>query len=199
MGSAFNVRRYRGTRDEVLKKWNADVEQAGYEDGHSYSGSISELGGGFHDTGKVFDNFDDAQAYIEEHHQKWDGAMAVKYKAKGGITKPQASKMAKLQAKADRAVAELDMLRRKVLDELRNAKSKTVGCKLCGSSIRRSYLHDRYCPVCRNNLLSPTARQRLERANQAISRAQEELRNYKPKRHENIKELVWLIGGWCSE
>ena len=79
MGAYFNTCAFKGTKEQVSEKWNNAVEQAGYEHGHIYSGSISELGRGFHDTGRILNNRSEAEQYIEEHQEKWSGAIEVRF------------------------------------------------------------------------------------------------------------------------
>jgi len=204
MGASFNAISYQGTRDQVLKKWNSDVEDTQYECGHggNYTGSISELGKGFNDTGKTFKSREEAEEYIEEHHQKWDGAMAVRYLKKGGLAKSSASKQARLQSSLDKAIGYRESLQRKVVSDLRNAKSKLIGCRNsgCQSKINRNFITvDGKCPLCHQSLLSPTAQNRLAVADNKVVKAQRDLRNYKPTESKSAKTTMWLIGGWCSE
>lgn len=201
MGASFNVMSFQGTVNEVSKRWNACVEEAQHCCGHAgnYTGSISELGKGFNDTGKILKDRDEAERYIEEHHQKWDRAMAVRYRKQGGLTKGSANKKAKLQADVERAVCDLDTLKTNLFNVIKNAKSKTIGCTKCESKVNRSYLRDTRCPVCGTDLWSKTAIERMNRAEAKICKAKEKLRNYKPKTSASAKTEMWLIGGWCSE
>lgn len=83
MGASFSCRTYdlsKLSMDEVKTQWNEEVESSLYEDGHNYSGEIGMLGKGFEVQRIVADNEHDADEYICEHQQKWDGAMAVKTK-----------------------------------------------------------------------------------------------------------------------
>ena len=203
MGACFNVLQFKGNINQVKAKWNSAVEDAIYECGHggNYTGSISELGNGFQQINKVFDNYDEAHEYIEEHHQKWDGAMAVRYLAEGGLTKSSTNKKAKLEKKLTDAINYRDNLRAKLVNDLRNAKSTLIGCRNSGclSKINRKFVTSKgTCPLCHQQLLSPTAQNRIAIADCKVAKAQKDLRNYKPTRSKSATTEMWLVGGWCS-
>ena len=201
MGSSFNYRTYTGTREYAIKRWNSDVEDAEYESGHggNYTGSISELGRGFTEVGKIFKNEDEAVEYIEEHHSKWDGAMAVCYYKQGGIAKSSANKKAKLEEKLKTAIRYSNQLKEKLINEIKNAKSKLIGCTKCGSKLNRKYInHNGACPLCSNSLLSATAKKRIQVSWDKAKKAEKEFKGYKPKTSKSATTKVWVIGGHCS-
>ena len=77
MGSGFVFVGIEETDREVVKQKFAELcEQSRYEDGASYSGEI----GMFHSIAKWVPGnrtVNEAYEYLEEHHNKWDEAMAV--------------------------------------------------------------------------------------------------------------------------
>ena len=77
MGACFNARVYDLT-DDYENLFNASVEASLYEEGHSYSGGIGMLGKGFRIIPTIAKDTKEAHEYICDHHQKWDGAMAMK-------------------------------------------------------------------------------------------------------------------------
>ena len=80
MGASFNSRTYdfeKLSLEEVKEEWNDDVEESLYEDGHNYSGGIGMLGKGFELVPLIAKTEEEADEYICENHQKWDGAMAM--------------------------------------------------------------------------------------------------------------------------
>jgi hypothetical protein len=85
MGAVFNYETYSGdlSTKEMKEAFEADVEQCQWENGHSYSGGIGMLR--YVDTVKhiTFDSFEEAEEYVDEKQNKWDGAMAVRYKEDG--------------------------------------------------------------------------------------------------------------------
>ena len=82
MGANFDARGYEGKYSfkEVISLFMDDIEESQWEDGHSYSGCIGMLDGIDKKISKVFDSHDDAYNYIEDNHQKWNGAWAAKFK-----------------------------------------------------------------------------------------------------------------------
>jgi hypothetical protein len=83
MGASYDGRNYdlnKMSMVEVKEQWNEAVESSLYEDGHEYSGGIGMLGKGFSISNFVAENEEEADHYIVEHHEKWNGAMGVKTK-----------------------------------------------------------------------------------------------------------------------
>jgi len=79
MGAIFDYRIYRDIEmEELRKKWNDDVEEDLYENGHSYSGSIGMLGSRFVLKSEKGSK-ELAIEYIEENHDKWDAPMCVPF------------------------------------------------------------------------------------------------------------------------
>lgn len=201
MGASFNAISYTGTEKQMLKEWARDVDDAEYEHGHggNYTGSISELGHGVQVSNKVFNSYDEASEYILDHHNKWDGAMGVRYYKKGGLNKSSANKKEKLQEKVSSAEKYRDNLANKMVSDIKNAKSKFIGCNICGSKINRKYItHNGTCPLCATSFLSPTAKKRISVANEKVIKARKDLSDYKPTLSKTAKATAWLVGGWCS-
>ena len=198
MGADFNTIAFVGTKEQVLREWNSEVEQAQYECGHggNYTGSISELGKGFSDTGKVFNSRSEAEDYIEEHHQKWDGAMAVQY-FEGSAPQNQSKKKQVLSDKANKLRGIHFNLEKKLSQDIKNAKSKTVGCKNCDSKVNRDFLNSSSCPVCGKTLLSDTAQTRIQNSYRNWQKALSDYDSFEPKAKATGKKK-WLVGGWCS-
>ena len=82
MGASNDSRTYLTTDKAVIKKkWNEAVEDSLHEDGHSYSGCIGMLGTGIEKWKDLqLPTQAEAQEYIDDNHDKWDGAMAVSFK-----------------------------------------------------------------------------------------------------------------------
>lgn len=81
MGACFNYRTYPDSlgRAEIIKDWNAAVEESLHESGHSYSGCIGMLHGTvtFKDTGHL--THDAAYDQLVDEHEKWRPALALSY------------------------------------------------------------------------------------------------------------------------
>jgi uncharacterized protein YggL (DUF469 family) len=78
MGASLEFMYYTNkNKDEVAKAFNSDVENCQYENGHSYSGGIGMLDCISLWVAKTFATVDEAENYICDHQEKWDGAMAA--------------------------------------------------------------------------------------------------------------------------
>lgn len=81
MGATTDFRAYPGilTPEQVVKNFQSDQARDGVENGTSYSGSIAMLQG-VKVRSETFESRREAQDFIEEHHEKWEPAMAVQYR-----------------------------------------------------------------------------------------------------------------------
>ena len=86
MGATTDFRVYKtDSRKKVKSAFRDACEDARYEYGHGgYTGTIAEMSG----VGKWKDlklaSVIEAEDYIEEHHEKWEPAMAVSFKLEDG-------------------------------------------------------------------------------------------------------------------
>ena len=79
MGGCYQSETLKGeTIEEIEKQWNEMVEDDLHENGHSYSGGIGMLGSGFEVQAQTFHTPKEADDFICENHDKWDGAWAVR-------------------------------------------------------------------------------------------------------------------------
>ena len=81
MGADFNCYTFEDDlgKDKIEKQWDVEVDESLYQDGHSYSGGIGMLGKGIDWQDKNFATEAEAEEYLCENQQKWNGAMAVSY------------------------------------------------------------------------------------------------------------------------
>lgn len=202
MGANLSTRTYKiEDKEEIKKQFAEDVMQSLASDGNSYSGEIGMLGSVII-SWKALESGtqDQAEQYIEDHHNKWDGAMAVSFQYCENF-KPSAS-LERKKAK----VAELDRKKNEVFREARakfeQDKSEFVTCKNCKSRLNRSKLNvikTAYCPLCDHTLLGTTTTNKTKKINGEI----EEMQN-KIKVQTDIelakcpKKTGWVVGGWCS-
>lgn len=196
-------------KETIQREWEAMREENLHECGHdSYSGGIGTMAPGVDFVSiRPFESEAEAEEYLADNHDKWDAALAVPYK--GSIlvpTKEEAAHAEKLQ----KAQAYLDALMSRTLIDIKSTKSKTIGCKKCGSHINRQYLreesptqswytrsYDLTCPICRGaSLLSDTQKKLLAAAQKKVSDLE----------HAPIKEgwmrkdgIAYVVGGWCAE
>jgi hypothetical protein len=85
MGANFCTLRYDGnlTKEQVIDRFESDQEQCRYENGHSYSGGIG-MANGISFPGKEFETADEAYNWVDETAEKWEAALAVRYKDSEG-------------------------------------------------------------------------------------------------------------------
>ncbi len=82
MGASFDYRVIEAeTFEEAVKKFEAAQEQDRYENGNSYSGTIGMLRG-VDKVSKIFETKMEAYKYVDENSEKWESALAVKFKSK---------------------------------------------------------------------------------------------------------------------
>lgn len=212
MGGALNIEIYTGDVKGLPKWWKGRQEQDRYEHGHeTYSGGIGTLEPGVQliPNQTPFTTQGQAEDFIEESHYKGHKALAVPFK--GTIEVPFIA-LKQALTRRDAAGDKVETLARQFLAEARATKSKTIGCKRCGSSITRSYLKlgrdthgamhmdaDRIpCPVCGNDLMTPTAQKRLQAAADALQKAENECYDLRDRK-ETKPGINWAVGGWCRE
>ena len=99
------------------------------------------------DNTAVYGDYGLAEQGIKANDRGWYDCLAVKFMepVKGFTTE----KLEQLKAKARDAG---DAYRKKN-DVLANClKAEYIGCKACGSKLKREYIHTNYCPLCRSDL-----------------------------------------------
>jgi len=72
-------------RDAIQLAHNKAVDQSLYEDGHSYSGEIGMFGYDirFLTSKPPFKDYDEAQSWLLDNHDKGDNAMGIKFMENG--------------------------------------------------------------------------------------------------------------------
>ena len=84
MGACFESVVIKGENEtEAKKKFEAIQENDRYENGHSYSGTIG-MADGIKFTGQSFASRNEAEEYLVNTCQKWEEALAVKFKNQKG-------------------------------------------------------------------------------------------------------------------
>jgi hypothetical protein len=88
----------------------------------------------------------------------------------------------------------------KIRSGIKEAKSKTIGCKNCESQINRKYVKDNLtCPCCNKTLLSPTAQKQVQTKKDKLTlikkQEKEELNKLKDK-NAKLSKTRWLVAGW---
>ena len=80
MGANYDSRTITAkSKSEVQRKFQAAVEDARYESGFGgYTGTIAENSGGLSFPARTFRSPRKAHEFIEDKHQKWQPALAVR-------------------------------------------------------------------------------------------------------------------------
>ncbi|EDM26144.1 hypothetical protein LNTAR_16393 [Lentisphaera araneosa HTCC2155] len=190
MGAEFNYYTYRGSKSELLEHHRElQVEECEQYGNDTYAGHIGimPLGVEFVEI-KPFASEAEARDYLEAEHCKWDRAMAIPFVGEGNIFDKASQKIMDQCCKAKR---ELVTLEADLLLKIRRTKSKTIGCKKCGSSISRLYITNTDCPVCgkRESFYSKTQMDRIKRKREKFKSLKS-----KPLRRTKV-QVIHLVGG----
>ena len=198
MGSTLVTYTHRNnpTTDELHERFNDEAEMAGEECGKGgYSGSLYEKSG-LTIIDKTFSSSDEAYDHICDNNGKWDNAWAVPYKAT--VTVPKSTLTSK-KTQLAKAEADLKKLETDAIKAIKGTKSKTIGCKSCGSSINRKYVRSLDCNVCGKTdaFKTETLKKRIKTKQDKIITLKAEVRNMS---NETVKKqgINYVVGGWCS-
>jgi ribosomal protein S27E len=203
MGGAFDYRIYeQDDRQKIRNHFESACDSARIEDGCSYPGTIAAMSGiaSWHD--KAFATQQEAEEWLSNNHNKWDDAKAVSYMLPVAPTDRDRKRVEKASIKVTAACAKRDALITQARDGFRNGKSKLVGCKGCDSRMNREKLVASHsyralqCPLCGYDLVSPTLRERINKAQAKLDLASQ-ARNEASKPRAS-KKKGWIVGGWCS-
>ena len=194
MGAEFNYYVYKGDKSKLEDYHREEQQDQCLQFGNdSYAGHIGVMPSGIDFVKrKPFASASEAREYLEEHHSKWDYAMAVPYQTIGE-TFSQAS--FKLMDRRDKVQKEFKELDKNIMLSIKGTKSKTIGCKSCGSSIVRAFLLSPQCPVCGKYdvFYSKTQGDQLDRKRAQLNRL-----NAKPLTSTKGKVIHYVVGGWCA-
>ena len=200
MGATDDYRIYETDNKKVIeKKFLAECEDARYEDGNSYPGTIAAFSsiGEWLDTPRA--SASKAQDRVIRDHDKWGPARAVAYYLPSKVTETQKRRAKKAKATYEAADKATRDLGKKLRSEWINAKSKTAGCTCCGSSYPRALLaknrSNLSCALCGTSLLSATSLKRVAVAKAKAEKAKvawQALAKAKPS-----KKIGYVVGGMC--
>lgn len=140
----------------------------------------------------------DAIKVLSETAIPWCGPVCVEYTGLVG-GKPQEAETA--ERRLEEAVKYLDKVKSETYSAIRNAKSKTIGCKKCSSQINRKYVPESCtCPACGEILLAATYKKKRENAQKAYEKAYQVAEVYRDKTWPEPKRgSCYLVGGWYVE
>ena len=131
-------------------------------------------------------DYDEAEKCIQDHDRKWYDQLAVRYyePARGFTNK-------KLEELRMKERAALDAYHAKDCVWAKGLKAKYIGCKKCGSRIKREYIRTNRCPVCNADLRPETTLNAVKAAELRWKKAQAAANTYL---HDHAKKTVkWLV------
>jgi len=192
MGHSINYFNFKKTgnekkdRETIIMEVN---EWGDYEsESRNYHGNLTFK------TDKIFETYESAMEFLKksEGHYK-DFAIIYKHR----------------EDKITKKIEKMEEKRRKLVEQsnrywsnnfLSKRKSKTVSCPKCGSVLNIEYLTKTYkathnCPLCNEELLSKTVKDRIKKFNADIKKLAEEIEEETEKeRNSQTKyELRWLV------
>lgn len=172
--------------DEIFEEYlQEDQRENGCD---PYSGALSAKEWWLNYVDKQFKSDEEAYEYIDEHSDKWGPSLACKV-----TTGETPRKAIELTNKLFKVKTTLDEFDREVLNRIKKGKSKTKGCKRCGSSIAVAYLHKTDCPICHATLYTDTDKKRRD----ALREKHKRLRTQRDELPNETFKSHWLVGGWC--
>lgn len=182
---------------KIKKDFGRACEQARYEDGNEYPGSIAC----FHSIrdwrDMQFSSEREAIEYLCEHHEKWEPAMAVSFHLPAKPTKTEEQRRERTRDSLRSWQERLAKARRKIIETFQKRTSGTVGCSGCGSRLNRAHLKRPECPLCGETMISKTNRERIAKIEARIQKAKAaHAEAMKPRTNGKIG---WVVGGWCPE
>ena len=131
---------------------------------------------------------DTAYKYLESHDRGWYDNLAVRFYAQKGAKSTE-----KRTAELNKRVRDCADRYRKLSQEFwpHTVKSDFVGCKHCGSKIKRTYLSTNFCPVCQMDLRPETTLNRLSSLKKSYDKAAAALKEHQTKNGGSV--IKWLV------
>lgn len=181
-----NVEYY--TYNENVDKNNVQKELDAYVAYMDHQEGCSGLGGPIRwlSTEPISANYDLAVKAIERNDQGWYDCLAVKY-----LEPERGFNDKKLESLKAKSVALYDAYQKKNSVWAAGLKAEYVGCKNCGSKIKREYIRSNNCPVCRAELRPTTTLNAVNAALERYKKARAACDEYANKHAK--KMCKWLV------
>ena len=169
-------------RDWVQSELDHYAACEGYLEGcKGLSGKIRWL-----DTLDIFADYDSAQKAIEAQDKGWYDQLAVRYyEPKRGFTNKRLEELRKKEIDALDAYHQKDGVWAKTL------KAEYIGCKTCGSKLKRKLIQTNRCPVCHNDLRPDSVLARVNAAEYRWKKAQATCNSYILDHAQKV--VKWLV------
>lgn len=168
-------------RDYVQKKLDARVRLETVQEGGHGIEPIRWL-----DKEPICKDYDSAQELIAKRDRKWYDQLAVRYyEPERGFNDKKLEELHRKTAVALTAYREKDCVWAKGL------KAEFVGCKKCGSKIKREYINTNRCPVCHAELRPETTLNAVKAAETKWKKAQAAENSY--RLDHSKKSVMWMV------
>lgn len=195
-------------RDSVYKNMRRLQDEATEESGTSYSGDLGSAPSGVRFSGKAFDSYDKANAWLSDNQEKWEQPMAVQYRLpvkskKLDKLKQKQYDLRTLMSATKRHRTPTATIGYQVVERIKSQSSKFKACNECNSKIAVSYLKFGECPVCSCKTAFFTAgdNKKVESLQKKIDKIELDLDNV-DQQIETLAaqstDMKWLVGCWCS-
>jgi hypothetical protein len=202
------------SKDTVQESWNLQVEDDSYESGSgAYAGNATSLGRRIDWRNGMLASERDAEQFISENQQKWDGPMACSFYLPAENSSQKQASIAKAKERLIAKQTKKYDFMLQSLNSFRNRKAALVGCKCCGSKLSLEHISKELkdgrvgqflttyptlplCAVCRTPLYSASTMERIKKLTLSVEEAKKALdESQKPT---PSKSIGWVVGGWAS-
>lgn len=139
-------------------------------------------------TEKVFDGYDEAEAYIRSVDKGWYDGIAVKFLDFSDVK--ATSKVNELREK----IRETEQKKKEYIaaHSVKTQKAAYIGCLKCGSKLNREMLRSESCPLCRTDLRSATTLERIASFDNRIKEYNKKITEERLKDKKKAK-VTWLV------
>jgi hypothetical protein len=191
---------------KIEQKRDQDRSYNGHQEG--YSGDWQTINH-IAFPGNFFKTKDEAFEYCRENCDKRSG-LAVRFKSvdensiKANKKLLKAEELIKECLKLEEEIyKKITETKASIFEEAKSSKSKSIGCKECGSSINRAHLKSMNCPVCQNDFTSETNKGKLAKLADKREKAAVQLNELRLKYKQIRSDLAsnaageekWLVYG----
>ena len=154
-------------RRGVKRDWDIVVQHENYQEGSSGLPSdirwIEDI---------ILNSEEEAEEYIDTHDKGWYDQLAVRFKE---VKIKKSKKQTELENKISELTKEFN--KKNSIPYATTVKSEYIGCKSCGSKLASKYIQNtNKCPLCYNDLRSPTTLSSLEKLKERISESKKLLK-----------------------
>lgn len=155
-------------------------DKCAWENGDGYSSTIK-----WH-CEKVYADFEDAQRAITRLDNGWYDDHAVLYYNRDAVKPTKEMEAVRDRMKAVRN--KKDEYEEKF--HVKHRKADFVGCKTCGSKLRREYIRSNKCPMCGSDLRSDSVIKKLSEYDAKLNDLEKKYRDLAKKQPGTVKWLV---------